>query len=197
MTEPSTWAALTGLDYFLLFVILFSAIISLFRGFIREAMSLITWVVAVWLVLHFSDVFVDYLKTYVHSPGLQLAISALLVVMGTLIVGLMLSQCIMMMVRFTGLSGLDRLVGFFCGIARGGLIVLLLLVMGKTAHLDQRDWWKHSQMVVQFKPAMEWMQAWLPSHLDELAKHFYGPVMVKATIRPSDWTTIVPAQTTS
>ena len=183
MTNPAPvsepiWLILNTLDYAVLTVIVFSGLISLFRGFIREAISLLTWVLAVWLVLHFSDVFVSYLTEYVQSDGLRLAISALLVVMATLLLGMIISQLMMMMVRFTGLSGLDRFVGFFFGLARGMLIVLLGLIVAKSAHMNERSWWKASVMVEQFRPVIAWADDWLPNHMDQITQLFYHPTPV-------------------
>jgi membrane protein required for colicin V production len=172
---PMVAEALHTLDYVILGVILFSGLISLFRGFVREVMSLLTWVLAVWFVLYFSDVFVVYLTRYVHTEGLRLAISAMLVILITLLLGMVFSQLLMRVVRFSGLSGLDRFIGFFFGIARGVLITLLGLVLGQSAHMDRHDWWGDSVMVQQFKPAMAWAEEWLPNNMDKLTQLFYHP----------------------
>tara|TARA_A100001015_G_scaffold263778_1_gene310964 strand:- start:3301 stop:3918 length:618 start_codon:yes stop_codon:yes gene_type:complete len=161
---------LTPADYFLLAIILLSGGISLFRGFIREVISLLTWVVAVWLALHFSDFFVQYLTGYVNSPGVRLAISVLLVLIITLVGGMIVSQILTQLIRFSGLSGLDRFFGLFFGLGRGFIIVALLLVLANTAHMNKENWWKQSLVVQQFKPAVEWASQWLPSQMDKITQ---------------------------
>ena len=164
------WPVLTTVDYCLLAIIGFSGIVSLFRGFVREILSLITWVLAVWLALHFSDFFVTYLEGYVHSASMRLMISILLVVVITLTLGMVVSQLVMCLVKFTGLSSLDRFFGFFFGVLRGALIVVLLLILASTIHFDEKVWWKKAWVIEQFAPAVVWGQQWLPNHLGQVAE---------------------------
>ncbi len=172
MDEPVTltWSSLSNIDYGLMILILGSGVISLCRGFVRELLSLITWLVAIWLALHFSGFFTTYLVPYVHSPSIRLLISILLVLVLTLLAGMLVSQACLYMVRFTGLSTLDRLVGFLFGTVRGAVIAVLLLVLATTVRWDQTPAWSSSVVIGQLQPAVTWAKQWLPDHLEAVAR---------------------------
>jgi membrane protein required for colicin V production len=43
------WSHLNWLDYAILGILVFSTLVSLVRGFVREAISLVVWIAAIWL----------------------------------------------------------------------------------------------------------------------------------------------------
>lgn len=53
-------------DYIILTVFLVSVVVGYFRGFFREALSLATWIVAIWLTWQFAWV-VEPLFTGIDS----------------------------------------------------------------------------------------------------------------------------------
>ena len=60
------------IDYVLAVLVAASTIISLFRGFFREAMSLATWVVALWLAWQLGPVLAAALTGMVEDPALRM-----------------------------------------------------------------------------------------------------------------------------
>ena len=67
------------------------------------------------------------------------------------------------MIKKTGLSGTDRMVGIFFGVARGCMVVaLLVLVAGLTA-LPQDPWWSESQFMHYFQDMAIWLRQFLPA----------------------------------
>ncbi|MGL4978074.1 MAG: CvpA family protein, partial [Plesiomonas sp.] len=67
-------------DYAILGVIGFSSLVSLVRGFVREALSLVTWVVAFFVASHFYPELAQYFTQF-QDPMLRngTAIAALFV----------------------------------------------------------------------------------------------------------------------
>ena len=52
-------------DFVIVGIIALSAVISLVRGFVREAVSLAGWIVAVWLSITYMDDVALYLQPYI------------------------------------------------------------------------------------------------------------------------------------
>ena len=48
-------------DYLVIAAILISAVVGSFRGFLREAIALVTWIIALFLGWHFSDLIAPHL----------------------------------------------------------------------------------------------------------------------------------------
>jgi membrane protein required for colicin V production len=156
---------LTWLDWVLLSVILISSLISLTRGFIKESLSLLIWVLAIVFALVFHQLVGVYLEPHIPSPSLRKAAAVLLLFITTLLTGSLLLFIIGRLVAVTGLSGLDRLLGMVFGALRGVLIVVLLLMLAQAIlPVNQELWWKQSQLIPHFVQ----LEAWVITITDEL-----------------------------
>lgn len=151
------------LDIVILSVIGLSALISLVRGFAKEALSLIIWCGAFFIASQY------YAKLAVYFTNIKddlirngAAIAALFV--ATLVVGAIVNYVISQLVQKTGLSGTDRVLGVVFGALRGILIVAAALFFVDTfTALPSSEWWKSSQLVPEFSrviaPLFEHIQA--------------------------------------
>ncbi|AIW13485.1 CvpA family protein [Vibrio tubiashii] len=151
------------LDIVILGVIGLSALISLVRGFAKEALSLVIWFGAFFIASQY------YAKLAVYFTNIQddmfrngAAIAALFI--ATLIVGALVNYVIAQLVQKTGLSGTDRVLGVVFGGLRGVLIVSAgLFFMDAFTSFPDSQWWKGSQLVPEFSrviaPFFEHLQA--------------------------------------
>ena len=103
---------LIWVDYAILGIIAVSAIIGLFRGFVKEAFSLATWLVSIWLAIRFSQPFSFFFNDYIDVPSVRIAAAFICLLIVTLILGAMLSYLMSQLIEKTGMSGTDRFVGF-------------------------------------------------------------------------------------
>lgn len=151
------------LDIVILSVIGLSAVISLVRGFAKEALSLITWFGAFFIASEYYQklaVYFTNIKDGIFRDGT--AIGVLFV--ATLIVGAIVNYVISQLVQKTGLSGTDRLLGAVLGALRGVLVVsALLFFMEAFTSAGSMAWWKASTLVPEFSriiaPFFEHLQA--------------------------------------
>jgi membrane protein required for colicin V production len=139
------------LDFVILGVIGLSALISLVRGFAKEAMSLVIWFGAFFIASQYYAklaVYFSNIKDEMFRNGA--AIAALFI--ATLIVGALINYVIGQLVDKTGLSGTDRILGVVFGALRGVLIISAVLFFIDTfTTLNGSDWWKASELVPHFK----------------------------------------------
>ena len=107
------------IDYAILAIVGISGVISLMRGFVREALSLAGWIAAFWIAIAYSGRGAAFLDGYVteHSWRVAIAFVVLLVVV-LVAVGIVLRMA-GVVVQKTGMSGTDRSLGIvFGGVAR-------------------------------------------------------------------------------
>ena len=118
-------SALTAVDWVIIVVLAVSTLLSLWRGFVREALSLAGWVAAFLVANLFVDQMASLLAgTIDNITGRYVAAYAILFV-ATLIVATFATYVAGQLVKATGLSVLDRVLGTVFGFARGIIIILV------------------------------------------------------------------------
>ncbi|WP_072668606.1 MULTISPECIES: CvpA family protein [Vibrio] len=151
------------LDIVILSVIGLSALISLVRGFAKEALSLVIWFAAFYIASEYYAklaVYFSNIKDEMFRNGSAIAV----LFIATLIVGAIVNYVISQLVDKTGLSGTDRILGVVFGALRGILIVAAaLFFMDAFTASPNAEWWKGSQLVPEFSrliaPFFEHLQA--------------------------------------
>ena len=137
-------------------IIVISSLISLSRGFVKEALSLVTWIVAGAVAWMFGGALAEHFAPYIQLPsGRVIAACALLFVV-TLLLGALVNFLISELVRVTGMSGTDRVLGMVFGGARGVLLVVLLVGLLSLAPVQQDPWWQQSVLMPHFLMVADW-----------------------------------------
>lgn len=157
------------LDITILVIIALSAGISLLRGFVKEAISLATWILAFWISISFSDRLEGVLSSWISSPTARLSVAFASLFILTLIAGALVNYLVAQLVKKTGLSGTDRMLGVIFGIARGIVLVAVLTLLAGLPQLSREIWWKESTLIVHFQNMAVWMKGFLPP---DVQKHF-------------------------
>lgn len=156
-------------DYAIIAVVLVSSLISLWRGFVREAFSLAIWLLAFWVSWSFFREFALQLTPWIDTPSVRLGISFGLLMLASLVVGGLVNFLLIRLVERTGLSGTDRFIGMIFGLARGILAVALLTLLAGLTPMPQDPWWRDSQLVPYFEELALWLRDWLP---EDVARRF-------------------------
>lgn len=180
--ESLNFSALIWPDYLLLAVVLFSTLISIIRGFLREAISLATWVLAFWVSLTFGHWFADHLVEVIANPMLRTVSAIVILLVATILVGMIVAHCVDRIIKKGKLSGLDRFLGLFFGLARGILIAALLLFLGRVLTLEQTQWWKNSQYIPLLKQPADWLQKTLPDQMQHVYTLIVPQTQAKETM---------------
>jgi membrane protein required for colicin V production len=157
------WIAQSGYnvaDWAIIAVVALSVLISLVRGFVKEALSLLVWVLAFVVAFFFSDRLALLLGELVQLPSLRYLAAFAILFVCTLIVGSVVNFLIVQLVKMTGLSAIDRLLGMMFGICRGVLIALLILIfLPKVIPVEQDPWWQHSRLIPRVLVLENWSRA--------------------------------------
>ncbi|MCX7557577.1 CvpA family protein [Xanthomonadaceae bacterium JHOS43] len=158
---------LTWLDIVLLAILGLSAVVGLWRGFISEVMSLAVWVAAFWLAFVFGLTVAGLFEAHVDAPTARWLLGYAAVFLLALVVGGLLTWLIGKLVKSTGLSGTDRVLGLGFGLLRGAAVACALVLVAGFTPLPQEAAWRDSRVVPGFERGAEWMKGWLPEALAE------------------------------
>lgn len=151
------------IDLFFFAVIVLSALISLVRGFVKESISLVTWVVAGMLALRYYTPMAELLEPFINAPTLRQWVGGGILFVATLVIGAIVNWIVSQLVSKTGLSGTDKALGVVFGAARGVLIVSMLVLLASLTPMPETSWWQESAMIGFFQQLAEWIRGVIPT----------------------------------
>ncbi len=120
---------LNNLDVFFLVIVGISALVGIARGFTKESLSLVGWVVAAAAVYFLTPAVNPIMQNYIASEMLSKFVSGLLVLLVVCIFWVLAVDKISSSIRQSKLSPLDRIFGLGFGVLRGAVVVVLLVMM--------------------------------------------------------------------
>ena len=161
---------LNAFDYAILAVIALSILISFFRGFMRETISLATWVLGVIIALRFSPMVAQWMQPTIDSPLLRYVIAFVALFAVVFIVGFLVGLLVKGALNVTGLTIFDRLLGAVFGAVRGVLFVAVVLLFISMTSYEASPWAKHSQLTVVLKPMVKWLGGYLPEQIQHVSR---------------------------
>jgi len=157
---------MTVVDVIILVVICMSALFSLMRGFVKEAVSLSTWIIGVWVSATFASRMAEILPIGVESEAVKQAIGFAVLFLLTLMVGALVNYMVGQIVKKTGLSGADRLVGVGFGFVRGIFIILAFVFVAGMTPLPELEWWQTSYLLERFEGLAVMLQDYMPGNVN-------------------------------
>ena len=154
---------MSWLDLVVLVIIVLSALISLVRGFVKESISLLTWIVAGVLAFRYFSPLAVMLEPFVSAPTIRNVVAFAILFVSTLVVGAIVNFIFTQLVSKTGLSGTDRALGVVFGAARGVLIVTMVVLLASLTPMPEAEWWRDSASVGFFQQLAEWVRGVIPA----------------------------------
>ena len=153
------WTQFNEVDWAIVSVLGLSILLSLWRGFVREAASLAGWIAAFVIANVFTADMATFLARWIENlTGRYIAAGALLFA-GTLVMAGILGRLANQLVHATGLTVLDRLLGTAFGFARGIIIVLVVVyLLRQLAPPQNLVWLDQAQLMPHVDMLGQWAQ---------------------------------------
>jgi membrane protein required for colicin V production len=153
---------MTWLDYAALAILVASVLWGIWRGLVREVISIGAWVLAFLGANLFAGPLGDALPKALPTPEIRMAVAFVAVFIAILAVCALLSRLLSKLVHGAGLGELDRSLGGVFGVARALLILLAFaLVAGLTA-LPRQPVWRNSISGPLLAQAVLAIKPWVP-----------------------------------
>ena len=153
-------------DFIILGIIVISVIISLMRGFVKEALSLASWLLSLWVAMTFSSGMAELFGSSIKDPTLRLLAAFVSLFVLSLIVGTVINFFATQFIQRVGLTGVDRTIG---GFLRGILLVTIVEMLLGLTTLPKEKWWDESFFMFRFEAIATWLKDLLPS---DIARYF-------------------------
>ncbi len=155
---------MNGADWIIIALILISCLIGAWRGFMREAISLATWIIGLWLAWTFSSSVEPMLGGLLSGPQVKVWVARLIILVLVVLAGNLVGFVVTRAVRYSPFGVADRLLGVLFGLLRGGLLVGVGVILGELLELDGEPWWNKSALL----PYMDFLGDWVRALVNEV-----------------------------
>ncbi|MCZ6517577.1 MAG: CvpA family protein [Gammaproteobacteria bacterium] len=149
---------MVAVDYILLAVLVISTAVSVLRGFVKEAISLVSWAVAIWCAWRFGGAVAGALEGSIDSMTSRLWVARSLLLVGVLVAGGLVEWLVLFLLQKSGLTGTDRAIGTVFGFARGVILAGLLVAVLQSGGFEAEPWWQDSKLIRFAEPVADMLR---------------------------------------
>ncbi len=174
---------MTVFDWVFTAILAISMIVGVFRGFVKEAISVGSLLIAVWASFTFAPIGEDLLAEWVGSAAARVWAARIIIFTLVLMLGGLVGWAISRFINQVGMSGVDRTLGLGFGLARGALIAGLIVLVGPYLELDRDSAWQNSRMMPYMQKVADGIAILAPRALDYLREEITLPA---PTLQPAE-----------
>ena len=159
---------MTNFDYATLAIFGLSILLSMMRGFVREILSLVSWIAAFFVAKLYTLELAPLLPQEIPNESLRLLAAFLILFLATLLVSSLLAIALAQIFKNLGLSWVDRFLGAFFGLARGIVIVGVLVLLAGLTSFPKDARWRNAMFSAPLEAMVVSVLPWFPR---DIAKH--------------------------
>ena len=138
--------AFNQVDIVILIITVLSSVFGLWRGLIKEVLSLLTWIAALLVSRVYSEPLAGLMTGMIENDGIRYVSAFAILFVIVMMLGTFLNFLMSKLLNFTGLKLADRLLGAVFGVARGVIIVLVILFV-TNVFVSETELWQKSQLI--------------------------------------------------
>ena len=154
---------MTAFDYVVIAIVSASMALGVWRGVVGEIIALAAWVLAFVAARWWgSEVAQVVFSGLITDPALRIVAAWVTVFIAVLVLMALLRLAVHGMLKALGLSLTDRLLGVIFGLARGLLIVLVVVAVGGMMSMAKEKWWSDAYFSAPLETAVLAGKPWLP-----------------------------------
>lgn len=159
---------MTSFDYLVLAIIGLSIILSVMRGLLIEALSILGWIAAFFVAKTYSSQLMPMMPADIPTESMRILAAFLVLFFATLLVASLLAIALTAIFKKIGLGWLNRLLGAIFGLARGVLIVCILVFLAGLTDAPKDERWRNAMFSAPIEALVISLLPWIP---DNIAKH--------------------------
>ena len=143
-------------DTAILVVIILSCIFGLWTGLVKEVLSLLTWIAALLVARVYSEGLSELFVNVIDNSSVRYATAFVIIFIVIMMLGRLLNHQLSKLLISTRLKLTDRVFG----IARGALIVMLILFISNL-FLSETEQWQQSTLIPYGMAMTEWSRIFI------------------------------------
>lgn len=134
--------------------------IGTMRGFSREVVALLLWVIGFWVSLHFSANFSTTLQNLIPAPKKRFAVTFIGLFVATVMAGSIIQNLLLTRFKqtYNHTAFMERLGGLLCGMMQGIVITSIVVFLAGFSSLPHENWWNESSLLPSFQLLTVWLR---------------------------------------
>ncbi|MFU0841830.1 MAG: CvpA family protein [Burkholderia sp.] len=160
---------MTEIDWVIVVLLVLSTVVGIFRGAVRETLSVVGWIAGILLALKFAGEIAE--KIPLESLGYipRVIIAAVLIVVACLFAVGLLGLLLRKMLEVVALNFEDRLLGALFGFARGVLVICAcVFLFSLSDSVTSSRMWQQSVMISPAQSLIDMAMPYMPQWLQVL-----------------------------
>jgi membrane protein required for colicin V production len=162
---------MTLLDYAVFAIVGFSVLLSVIRGLVREVLALAAWAIAFVVAWLLGSELATLMPEEIPSMELRVLAGFATVFFLALLAMSLVAIAASQLVKSAGLGVEDRMLGAMFGLARGLLVVMVLVLAAGATSLPAEPVWREAALRPLLERAALGIRDWLPPAIGQHIKY--------------------------
>ncbi len=166
---------MNGADYLFVAILLYSVTAGAIRGFLRESIMLLAWLVGLWVAWRYAHLLGPYLGGALDEPVLREWAGRIILLVTIVFSAAGLASFVAWLLhRASGLAATDRLLGSLFGVVRALVVIGIFVLAGRGLDMQDEDWWQESRLMVYADHAANWLERYAEPAVKPLLGYWAG-----------------------
>jgi membrane protein required for colicin V production len=148
---------MTVIDWSIVALVSLSFLLGVLRGFVREVISIVGWVAGAYLAVRFSSELGAQIPLDIEWPIVKTLLAGVLIVVTCVFVAALVGWIARRLLVAAKLSIADRTLGGVFGLARGALIIAILVFFARDTQVARQPFWRHSLVLPQIEAGVRFV----------------------------------------
>lgn len=153
-------------DIILLSILLFSGTVGVFRGFVSEVLSLLSWFFGIFLGFKYAATLGSFAEAYISISGLRNVICFFIIFVCVFVFFGFGKRLLAGIIAEGGIGFADRIFGLLFGFARGFVFICLMVFLGGLTTLTDEVWWQEARFSTPLERTVQAILVWSPSKFE-------------------------------
>lgn len=162
---------MTIFDYVVLSIIGLSVVLSVMRGLVREVLAIIGLVAAIYVGVTYTYQLLPMMPVDIPNDALRALVAFLVLFLTTLLLATLLGIALSAIFKKAGLSWLNRLLGAFFGVARGLLIICVIVFLAGLTDIPKDTRWRNAMFSAPIEALVLNLLPWMPESIGKHVKY--------------------------
>jgi len=158
---------MTLFDYTVIVIVGSSVLFGVIRGLAREVLSLAAWVTAFVAANLLAPQAARVMPQAMASEEIRLLVGYTCVFLAVLVALSVLANLASKLVKIAGLGVADRVLGGMFGLARGLLVVMVVVLLAGLTSAPRQPAWSNALLSHPLETMAGHIKAWLPADLSK------------------------------